>query len=576
MTQLFVNNMSTTLNGGITFAATTVDVNPGDGAQLPAISGGDFVLMTIHNAGFTEWEVVQVTGVSTDTLTISRGYEGTQQAWDDGSIMSANLTQATMEALQAATAAAQATADSAQADATSALVSVNESGGGGASVQRIINVTQSDWNNLDESGSEYDMVFIDLSAPRPSDTPAGMNSGLIQLYEGSSTEQWAPPMHIGYNPMPASGIQPLVFRNGLFQPQASQIETDSPRDADPDYGQYGVWHWIGHHHIHILPPPKNGEFIVVIGFKADDWRGYEQRADTSWLVGGKDGGGNYIDEVTSFDWITQCRSYAGTCIYYDTRAYGGMGGTTDGSYGRCFGSYSSDTGPNGSYLASQKMQITTEGWTYYDRGLPHGGRWGGASTSGTISYLWGCNTSSYNRLGKYPHATDVSAELLTLASGQDHGGACSNASQTFGYYVHPGNNLKHKLVYSTESYSSTQADTANFSNGENSNMVMFYDDKGYQLGAYRGVDLSTEVWTAQYPWRGIAYTTMTQRLNANDDQHCGSMCDGGNTAVTDRYKLTHATVTITMFNTRRSSTDTSYWSSYGWMGIFSDNWGASQ
>lgn len=72
-TQLFANNASTTLNGGITDTATSIVVT--DGSVFPSPGVDEYFLLTLTNG--TNIEIVKVTGRSTNTLTVTRAQEGT-------------------------------------------------------------------------------------------------------------------------------------------------------------------------------------------------------------------------------------------------------------------------------------------------------------------------------------------------------------------------------------------------------------------------------------------------------------------------------------------------------------------
>lgn len=100
MAQRFVNNFTSFLDGDLTFGGTTLTLNAGDAAALPlqVPVAGEFFLLTLFTADFTEMEVVKCTSVSGDVVTIDeRGYEGTQQAWNNGTLVSANATARSFE-----------------------------------------------------------------------------------------------------------------------------------------------------------------------------------------------------------------------------------------------------------------------------------------------------------------------------------------------------------------------------------------------------------------------------------------------------------------------------------------------
>ena len=65
---------------------------------MPAPSGADYFLLTLTD--FTNQEIVKVTDNTANVLTVVRGYEGTAQAWDDGTVCQMNVTKDTLETLQ--------------------------------------------------------------------------------------------------------------------------------------------------------------------------------------------------------------------------------------------------------------------------------------------------------------------------------------------------------------------------------------------------------------------------------------------------------------------------------------------
>ena len=87
MVQLYTNNASTAINGGISDVTTAIAVFPGDGAKFPSPTGGDFFLLTLiglTGVNETSWEIVKVTARATDTFTVVRAQEGTTAvSWAD-------------------------------------------------------------------------------------------------------------------------------------------------------------------------------------------------------------------------------------------------------------------------------------------------------------------------------------------------------------------------------------------------------------------------------------------------------------------------------------------------------------
>jgi hypothetical protein len=100
MARLYVNNFSTVLGESISNSDTTFDLVDASGLGSP--SGGDFVTCTIDdNAG--NREIIYVTGVSSNTITCTRGEEGTSgQAFASGISIEARLTKAGLDEKQEA------------------------------------------------------------------------------------------------------------------------------------------------------------------------------------------------------------------------------------------------------------------------------------------------------------------------------------------------------------------------------------------------------------------------------------------------------------------------------------------
>lgn len=70
------NNAFGTLNAGITSSDTTIVLNAGEGARFPALSTGDYFFATLIDTT-NNLEVVKVTALATDTMTVVRGQDGT-------------------------------------------------------------------------------------------------------------------------------------------------------------------------------------------------------------------------------------------------------------------------------------------------------------------------------------------------------------------------------------------------------------------------------------------------------------------------------------------------------------------
>ena len=90
MAYKFINNYETKLTAQATAAATSITVSNAAGLSLAA---GDVYRMTIQNADASSYELVDVTAISGNTLTIERGKEGTTaQAWASGSTVLCGVT----------------------------------------------------------------------------------------------------------------------------------------------------------------------------------------------------------------------------------------------------------------------------------------------------------------------------------------------------------------------------------------------------------------------------------------------------------------------------------------------------
>ena len=76
--QLFANNEVATIAASVGSTDSTIEVNDASGFPVP--SADEFFLLTLYrivNAKEADHEIVKVTGVSGNTLTVSRGQEGT-------------------------------------------------------------------------------------------------------------------------------------------------------------------------------------------------------------------------------------------------------------------------------------------------------------------------------------------------------------------------------------------------------------------------------------------------------------------------------------------------------------------
>lgn len=101
---LFANNAQTTLAGSITNVATTANLAPGSGALFPAPGVGQYFKLTFidQSTGLLR-EIVHVTAVVADAITMVRAQEGTTAlAWSAGDIAANFVTAGTQSAFRQA------------------------------------------------------------------------------------------------------------------------------------------------------------------------------------------------------------------------------------------------------------------------------------------------------------------------------------------------------------------------------------------------------------------------------------------------------------------------------------------
>lgn len=116
---LFANNAQTNVAGPIAAAGVTLNVTSGTGVLFPAPGANQFFIATFNDAatGLLR-EIVHVTAVVGDTLTIVRAQEGTvAQAWNAGDIFAALITAGGLQAMTQANSAWAYAADTGAANA---------------------------------------------------------------------------------------------------------------------------------------------------------------------------------------------------------------------------------------------------------------------------------------------------------------------------------------------------------------------------------------------------------------------------------------------------------------------------
>jgi len=91
------NNAISRLASAITAGATSISVASGEGAKFPTLGAGDYFPATLSKADGS-YEIVNVTARSGDTLTATRGQEGTTAlSFSAGTLIELRLTAATVE-----------------------------------------------------------------------------------------------------------------------------------------------------------------------------------------------------------------------------------------------------------------------------------------------------------------------------------------------------------------------------------------------------------------------------------------------------------------------------------------------
>ena len=94
MAYKFINNYETKLTAQATAAATSITVANAAGLSLAA---GEVYRMTMQNADASLYELMDVTAISGNTLTVQRAKESTTaQVWPVGSIVLCSITSAQM------------------------------------------------------------------------------------------------------------------------------------------------------------------------------------------------------------------------------------------------------------------------------------------------------------------------------------------------------------------------------------------------------------------------------------------------------------------------------------------------
>ena len=98
----FANNVSTTLSSAIN--ATQTPISVADASGLPTLSSGDYVYLTIDtDTASPTLEVVKVTAISSNSLTVVRGQDGTTaSSFSSGTKVELRVTAAALDDISSA------------------------------------------------------------------------------------------------------------------------------------------------------------------------------------------------------------------------------------------------------------------------------------------------------------------------------------------------------------------------------------------------------------------------------------------------------------------------------------------
>lgn len=100
-----LNDAAGALNASVTTGATSITLQAGQGALFPQITGGDWFYVTVTTSGGVK-EVMKCTSITADTLTVTRGVDGTSaQAFVAGNPVNLMFNAAILSDLQAQIAA---------------------------------------------------------------------------------------------------------------------------------------------------------------------------------------------------------------------------------------------------------------------------------------------------------------------------------------------------------------------------------------------------------------------------------------------------------------------------------------
>lgn len=168
--QLFANNVSVTINEELTATDTTITVS--STAAFPTISGGDWIMATIvPQGGQGSREVVKITAISGNNLTVVRGQEGTAgQSFLFGSVLELRVTKGSLEELRDFTQSGTGASTGTKTDELKKIVRISQFNGAdwGAKLQQAHDALPSSGGIIDGTDiTGAQSVAADISITKP-------------------------------------------------------------------------------------------------------------------------------------------------------------------------------------------------------------------------------------------------------------------------------------------------------------------------------------------------------------------------------------------------------------------------
>lgn len=248
MTQVFSNNVGSSITASITLSDTLINLQIGDGALFnPLANLGDYQLATLHDSDYANWEVVSVVGVSGDVLTVARGTEGIQREWLVDTYITANVTAKTLADIVSASEANNILATQANNTAIEASINASSALALAAGNNYGVYERKGDTGDTDYFNLQYWVSTIGVDLLTDPD---------LDYY----TEQYAMPC-LGWSY--SSFRKAIIFRNGVPQKMYAKELYPGPINDDAKYGD-GVVQFMGHMFVRFWPPLVRGEFIEIL------------------------------------------------------------------------------------------------------------------------------------------------------------------------------------------------------------------------------------------------------------------------------------------------------------------------